>query len=126
MYKENLFEMLTKQNKFKATETGSCETIKVGGVVFDASEIKNAETKGWARSRSGSSILIPRGASVLLGKPSGKGTNPNHGHCYIEGGVKYIADTYSVDNIPLHDGYRALHPTKRILLEGGSMELLVF
>ena len=102
------------------------ETIKIEGYSFRVSGLSICGSHIWS-IEEGEILLRKRGEEVTLSSPYGKGSNPQGGHNYVSSEGDWVsARTKIVDNIPVHDGYERVKPSKRVLLQGGRLELLVF
>ena len=99
------------------------EVIKIEGHTFYVENLEGGSA--WA---NGSHALLRESGSYTLVAPAfAMGSNPRGGEVYVSTEGDWVsARTKIVDNIPVHDGYERVKPSKRVLLQGGRLELLVF
>ena len=116
----NCFRNLVPKNSNK-------KIILVEGYPFRVSGLSICGSHIWSTKEEGEILLRKRGEEIKLSSPYGNGSNPKGGHVYVSSeGMLISAKTKVVDNIPVHDGYSEVKPIKRVLLQGGRLELLVF
>ena len=103
------------------------EVIKIEGYPFRVSGLKICGRHIFSIIEEGEILLRKRGEEIEISSPYGKGSNPKGGEVYFSSEGDWVsARTKIVDNIPVHDGYERVKPSKRVLLQGGRLELLVF
>jgi hypothetical protein len=116
----NYFRNLVPKNSNK-------EIILIEGYPFRVSGLSICGSHIWSTKEEREILLRTRGKEIKLSSPYGKGSNPKGGHTYVSSEGDWVeAKTKVVDSIPVHDGYEIVKPIKRVLLQGGRLELLVF
>ena len=105
---------------------GTAKELRIEGVVFKT-PAKEADHVS-AITVNGELVVLKlrKDNHIILSRRYAKGSNPEGGYVGIENNVLVSARTRHTNNIPCHDGYDKKEASRRILLDGGRFEVLVF